>query len=351
MDYCGGKVLPAALSVNNAVYVKANGTNRINISWTTLPYKVSIDVDNIADSTELSYARYQIGCAAMYRNAGHKLIGCDMLYDCGVPFGSGLSSSAAIEVSTIIALVTVAGECLNGRETALLAQQAEIKYAGVNCGIMDQYASANGKKDNAILLDCKSVSHTYAPINLGEYAFVIANTNKPHSLVESKYNERRRETEQALELLKTKLEVECLADVTSEDFEKHKKILTDVTAKRARHVVYECERVNRAVNALDSGDMQTFGELLVASHKSLKDDYEVSCKELDALVDAALRHPYCLGSRMIGGGFGGCTLSLVKRDVIENFKTVVGRQYKQTIGYDATFYDAEISDGIQIIKL
>ena len=200
VDYCGGKVMPAALSLKNTVYVRPNGTDKINLSWTDIPARITLEIGKLGEYKDVKYANYPAGSAYFWQQAGHKVIGCDMLLDCTVPFGSGLSSSAAIEVSTIAALATVAGEAFDPVEVALVAQKAEHEYAGVNCGIMDQYASACGKKDNAILLDCKTLVREYVPILLGDYALVIANCNKPHSLVESKYNERRAETELALEL-------------------------------------------------------------------------------------------------------------------------------------------------------
>ena len=222
IDYCGGKVFPAALSLKNTVYVKTNGTDKINISFTTLKEKVSLDINRLEDYTSLKYGNYQAGCALIWKNAGHKLLGCDMLYDCTVPFGSGLSSSAAIEVSTLTAFAVISGEEIDKKEIALLSQKAEREYAKVNCGIMDQYASAFGKKDNAILLDCKNVSHEYVPFDLKDYTLIIANCNKPHNLIESKYNERRTETETALKELQKHLDVTCLAEVGVGDFEKYK---------------------------------------------------------------------------------------------------------------------------------
>ena len=191
IDYCGGKVMPAALSLKNTVYIRPNGTNQINLSWTTLPDKVTLDIDKLDSYKDLKYGNYQAGAALMWQRAGHEIIGCDMLQDCNVPFGSGLSSSAAIEVSTIAALATLAGEPLDKVDIALKAQQAEREYAGVNCGIMDQYASACGKKDSVMLLDCKTLECEYLPLRLGDYSLVITNCKKPHSLIESKYNERR----------------------------------------------------------------------------------------------------------------------------------------------------------------
>lgn len=207
IDYCGGKVMPAALSLKNTVYIRPNGTNQINLSWTTLPDKVTLDIDKLDCYKDLKYGNYQAGAALMWQTAGHKIIGCDMLQDCTVPFGSGLSSSAAIEVSTIAALATLAGEPLNKVDIALKAQQAEREYAGVNCGIMDQYASACGKKDSVMLLDCKTLECEYLPLRLGDYSLVITNCNKPHSLIESKYNERREETDKALKILQQKINI------------------------------------------------------------------------------------------------------------------------------------------------
>lgn len=350
VDYCGGKVFPAALSLKNTVYVKANGTDKINLSWTTTDFKVSLDINQLEKYADLKYGNYQAGCALIWKNAGHKLLGCDMLQDCKVPFGSGLSSSAAIEVSTLAALATIAGEKIDKKEIALLAQKAEREYAKVNCGIMDQYASANGLKDHAILLDCKKIEHEYVPLKLGENTLVIANCNKPHNLVESKYNERRAETEEALEKLQTVLKVDCLAEITPEQFEEYKGLLCGKVKDRAKHVIYECDRVHKAVTAMRNGDIEELGRLLNASHESLKTLYEVTGKELDALADAAQNFDGCLGSRMTGAGFGGCTISIVKKDRVEEFKKKVGESYRKAIGYDCAFYDAEISDGITVEK-
>lgn len=245
VDYCGGRVFPAALSLCNTVYVRPNGTDKINLSWTTLTDKVTLNINDLEKSRSLKYGNYQAGSALMWKNAGHRLVGCDMLQECTVPFGSGLSSSAAIEVSTIAALATVAGEKFNSVEVSLLAQRAEQDFAGVNCGIMDQYSSACGKKGHAMLLDCKTLACEYVPVNLGEYSLIITNCNKPHSLIESKYNERRAETEQALSIIQSYEKVSCLADVTKERFERLSKYLPAKIADRAKHVIEECACVRR----------------------------------------------------------------------------------------------------------
>ena len=351
VDYCGGKVFPVALSLKNTVYVRPNGTDKINIKWTTLDESVSLDIHKLESYNNLKYGNYQAGSALMWKRAGHKLVGCDMLQDCTVPFGSGLSSSAAIEVSTIAALAAVAGEKIDPVEIALLAQKAEREYTGVNCGIMDQYASACGKKNMCMLLDCKTLNCKYVPFELGDYALVIANTNKPHNLIESKYNERRAECEQALAVLAPKLGVSCLADVKTDLFEKYGHLIEGKAYDRAKHVVEECARVESAVRAMENGDIVALGGLLNASHKSLKELYEVTGSELDALAEAAQAYPGCVGSRMTGAGFGGCTISLVKREAVEDFKKVVGEKYYEKIGYRATFYSAEIADGITVTQL
>lgn len=353
VDYCGGKVMPAALSLKNTIYVRPNGTDKINLSWTDIPARVTLDIARLGEYKDVKYANYPAGCAYLWQQAGHKIVGCDMVHDCTVPFGSGLSSSAAIEVSTIAALATLAGETLDPVEIALVAQKAEREYAGVNCGIMDQYASACGKKDNAILLDCKTLAREYVPILLGDYTLVIANCNKPHSLVESKYNERRAETELALELLKTKADISCLAELTPDAFERIADVLDGhgMVRNRARHVVEECDRVRRAAGAMKRGDVASLGELLNASHASLRDLYEVTGIELDTLAAAAQAHPACAGSRMTGAGFGGCTVSIVRKDGVADFKKTVAAKYTGKIGYEPSFYDCTVEDGIIVTKL
>lgn len=351
IDYCGGKVMPAALSLKNTVYIRPNGTNQINLSWTTLPDKVTLDIDKLDSYKDLKYGNYQAGAALMWQRAGHKIIGCDMLQDCTVPFGSGLSSSAAIEVSTIAALATLAGEPLDKVDIALKAQQAEREYAGVNCGIMDQYASACGKKDSVMLLDCKTLECEYLPLRLGDYSLVITNCKKPHSLIESKYNERREETERALEILNRKLDISCLAELSLNQFGTYGSILPQGLRKRVEHIVSECERVHMATLALKAGNMEMLGGLLNKSHASLRDNYEVTGREPDALVEAAQAQSCCIGSRLIGGGFGGCTISLVKTSCIDEFKEFTYNTYLKSTGYKAEFYGTEISDGITVEKL
>ncbi len=298
-----------------------------------------IDIFSLDTCKGLRWGKYQAGVAYELHRAGYPLVGCDLLYSCSVPFGSGLSSSAAIEVSTAVALNVVAGNTYDLKEMALLSQKAENEYCGVNCGIMDQFAAAMGRKDSALLLDCKTLEYEYIPFELGKYEIVVANCNKPHNLVESKYNERRAEVEEALAKLKGIYpNISCLADVTPAMFEESKGVLRGKICSRAEHVVYECARVNEAAKALKGGDIEKLAALINQSHDS-------------ALAYAAREQEGCIGARMIGAGFGGCTISIVEKDKAEAFKAAVGERYKKEIGYAASFYDTSIEDGVTVRAL
>lgn len=349
IDYCGGQVLPAALSLRCAVAVRQNGLGVLRLAATTIDARAEIKLDNLDGYRDLKWGNYQAGVAWAMAMAGYNLVGLDILYDCTVPFGAGLSSSAAIEVATAYALAVEGGNKVDKRELALLSQKAENLYAGVNCGIMDQYASANGKKNCAVLLDCAKVQSEFVPLELGDYVLVLTNCNKPHSLVESKYNERRAEVETALRVVQKKYDVENLASTNMEMLNAVKGELTEVVYRRAKHVVEECERVRKSVRALQNGDLVAFGKLLNASHASLRDQYEVTGKELDTLAAAAQVQDGCLGSRMTGAGFGGSTVSVVKKDCVQDFEKAVGEIYEKEIGYAPSFFVAEIEDGIRVL--
>jgi len=351
VDYCGGKVFPAALNLRCNVYGRKTGGNVIRMAFRGIEGIVELDTGRLNDYRDLKIGNYQAGVAYFLQEKGVEIVGCDLYYDCTVPFGSGLSSSAAIEVATAVAFYEYAGVAYDKVEVALLSQKAENKYAGVNCGIMDQFASAMGKKNHAVLLDCSTLQYEYVPLELGEYCLVVANCNKPHNLVESKYNERRSETEEALNIIKTVKNVNCLAEVTPEMFAEVKHMLSPVVAKRTEHVVMECARVRDAVAALKAGDIVRLGELLNESHYSLSELYEVTGKELDTLSGFARAQEGCLGSRMIGAGFGGCTISIVKKTAAKAFIENVDKAYEQAIGYKASFYETSIEDGITVSKL
>lgn len=351
VDYCGGKVFPAALNLRCNIYARKRGGNTVRMAFRGMEGIVELDITKLDSYKDLKIGNYQAGVAYFLQQKGVGIVGCDLYYDCTVPFGSGLSSSAAIEVATAVAFSEYAGVAYDKVELALLSQKAENEYAGVNCGIMDQFASAMGKKDHAVLLDCSTLSYEYVPLQLGEYCLVVANCNKPHNLIESKYNVRRQEVETALKKIQTVLPVDCLAEITPKQFAEVRYLLAGVVEKRAEHVVMECDRVNRAVAALKKGDLEELGRLLNESHYSLRDLYEVTGKELDALSSLARSETGCLGARMIGAGFGGCIISIVKKNAVESFIRHVGKAYHEAIGYKASFYETSIEDGITVEKL
>ena len=264
-----------------------------------------------------------------------------------IPNGSGLSSSASLEVLTGVILTDLYGITdLTMTDLALIGQYSENNFNGCNCGIMDQFAVAMGRKDNAIFLDTSTLKYEYAPIVLEDAKIIITNSKVKHSLVDSAYNDRRRECAEALAELQSGLEIESLGDMTPEEYESHKSLIKDpVRLKRAKHAVYENQRTIDAVAALKDGNIERFGELMNESHVSLRDDYEVSCEEIDILVDLAWKTPGVIGSRITGGGFGGCTVSIVKNDAVDTFIETIGRAYQEKVGHEAEFYTVDIGDG------
>lgn len=348
-DYNGGYVLPVALNVGTTVCISDRNDSKIVLTATDLDDIVSAEIDNLLSYRNIRWGNYQLGVAYELIKAGYKVSGCNMLFDDTVPHGAGLSSSAAIECATGIALISVFNpeKELNRIELALLAQKAENQFVGVNCGIMDQFASVMGKRDNAIFLNCRTLEYQYVPLNLGDYALVITNTNKKRSLADSKYNERRAECEKGLEFLKIELkDITCLGEVSVETFESIKGIINDpVIEKRVRHVIYEDDRVLKAINVLNRGDLAEFGRLMIESHISLRDLYEVTGIELDTLFEEALKVEGVLGTRMTGAGFGGCTVSIVHKSAIEDFKKRVGKNYTLKTGLIPDFYVMETGEG------
>ncbi|MBE5040984.1 galactokinase [Ructibacterium gallinarum] len=352
-DYNGGYVFPAALTFCTTVIARKRNDDIIRMKATDLPEIVEGSIGTIDQFKDLKWGNYQFGVFAELQNAGYTLTGADLLYHDTTPHGAGLSSSAAIEVSSAIAMASLGGATkIDHIEMAKLSQMAEHNYVGVKCGIMDQFASAMGQKDHAIFLDCKSLEYELIPIQLDGYKLVLSNTNKKHSLGASKYNERRSECERGLEQLKEKLpNITCLGDVSLKDFEAAKDVITDETVlRRVQHVIEEDDRVKRSIEVLKKGDLDAFGQLMSASHRSLRDLYEVSCPELDLLAAEALKIDGVLGSRMTGAGFGGCTVSLVKDSAVDQFISQIGEKYRNTIGYEASFYITEIGDGGREIK-
>ena len=348
-DYNGGHVFPCALTMGTYALVRKRDDNKMNF--------VSLNFNNAEVTTvelpELSYqkkngwANYLIGVVWAFLGKGYKINkGFDLAMLGNIPSGAGLSSSASIEVLMGTALKYMYDMDIDMVEIAKIGQTSENQFNGMNCGIMDQFAVAMGKKDNAIFLDTADLSYEYAPVKLKDAKVLITNSHVKHSLVDSAYNDRRNESTAALKALQTKLNISGLGDLTEEEFEDNQYLITDeVQRKRAKHAVYENQRTIKAVNALKNNDIETFGKLMNASHISLRDDYEVSCPEVDKLVEIAWNIPGVIGSRITGGGFGGCTVSIVKNDAIENFRKEVISKYKEATGIDAEIYEAEIGDG------
>lgn len=357
-DYNGGYVFPAALTMNTTVIARKRDDNLIHLCATDLPDRVEADITKLDSYKHLKWGNYQIGVAYELEKLGYEIVGCDMLSHGTIPYGGGLSSSASIEVSTAILFATFSNEKkglpndIDMIEMAKVSQRTEHTYAGVNCGIMDQFASAMGKKDHAIFLNCKNLDYSLVPLKMDGYKLVIANTNKKRGLADSKYNERRSECETAFELLKDAVPgATCLGDISAEQFAANAHLIENETVrKRAQHVIEEDDRVLRSVEALKAGDLITFGALMTQSHNSLRDLYEVTGVELDTLVEEALKIDGTIGSRMTGAGFGGCSVSLVREDAVERFIETVGKEYEKKIGYAASFYVSDIGDGGMELK-
>ncbi len=359
IDYCGGYVFPAALSLDSTVVARVNGDNVLRLAATDLPDRVAVKLDELESAKTLRWGNYQAGVAYFLQNAGYKLVGVDMLFHDTVPLGSGLSSSAAIELATAISLVTLGNEAhgitkpVDMVELAVLGQKTENEFCGVSCGIMDQFASAMGKKDHAILLDCATLKYEYLPLKLDGCKIVLGNTKKKRSLGESKYNERVSECAEGLRILQQYLPGKNnLCAVTPVEFEQYKdKIKNEVVRKRVTHVIYENDRVLKAVDALKKNDIKELGRLLIEANDSIRDLYEVTGKELDTMTAEAIKVEGVIGARMTGAGFGGCTVNIVPEDKVQLFIEQVGRNYREQTGITPEFYVSEIGDGAREIKL
>ena len=349
-DYNGGHVFPCALTMGTY------GAARKRDDRTMHFYSMNLDkfgvveasLDDLTNKKEYNWANYPLGVVWAFAEKGYLLdSGFDMVIWGNIPNGSGLSSSASLEVLTGVILTDLFGITdLSMTDLALIGQYSENNFNGCNCGIMDQFAVAMGKKDNAIFLDTNTMKYEYAPIQLEDAKIVITNSKVKHSLVDSAYNDRRQECTDALAALKTKLDINALGDLTPEEFEANKELITDpVQLKRAKHAVYENQRTIDAVAALKDGDLTKFGQLMNQSHISLRDDYEVSCEEIDILVDLAWQIPGVIGSRITGGGFGGCTVSIVKNESVDTFIESIGKTYKEKVGHVAYFYTLDIGAG------
>ncbi len=352
-DYNGGAVFPAALTFGTTMLIRRRNDRVVRFASTNFPEQRDIDVDAIRYVKEDAWTNYPKGVLEAIRQRGVQLSGFDILYEGDIPNGAGLSSSASIEVATGYGVLTMLGQPIDRVQLALLSQEAENKFVGVNCGIMDQFAVANGKEGHAILLQCDTLVYELVPFRAAGLKIVIGNTNKKRGLVDSEYNARRSQCEEAVRVLSQAYPgLKLLGELTLAQYEQHEHLLTDETLrKRARHVVEEIDRTKRGVEALKRGDLELFGQLMIGSHNSLRDLYEVTGKELDAMVEEMLAADGVVGARMTGAGFGGCTVSLVREDAVLAFIERVGANYERRIGLKPEFYVCDIGDGVRELPI
>ncbi|MFN4217046.1 MAG: galactokinase [Brevinematales bacterium] len=354
IDYNGGMVLPAA--INRFIYalVRPRNDKHLRLSSLQFPGMLDIFLDEISHQKELTWTNYPLGILSEWKKAGLPLsTGMDVLFMSTIPPGSGVSSSAAFEVVFTTALNDLFQASLSEVDIALLCQRAENQFVGVSCGIMDQFAVAMGEKNHALLLNCETLNYQKIPVELGEYVLVLTNSNKKRELVESAYNTRLEECREALSLLQQRFPIKNLCELSEQElFSAHDLFYgREVLFRRALHAVSENQRTMEAAKRLSTGDMEGFGLLLNASHDSLRENYEVTGEHLDTLVSLAREVNGCAGSRMTGAGFGGCTISLVKRESIDRFKTKVGTGYKEKFGIVADFLVLSLEDGAKKIQI
>jgi len=346
-DYNGGFVFPCALSFG--IYCLIRKTDRKTVRFASLDFdfQTEVSISDLNKPVGKEWVNYPIGVFAQFLKKGLTFDkGADLLFYGDVPTGAGLSSSAALEVVTCVTLNDQYGFGIDKIELAKMGRMAEHEFAGVNCGIMDQFASAMGKKDHAVFLNCDTLDYELVPVQLDGMKIVISNTNSPHKLDSGKYNERVAECQAAVKAIQPYKPIKALGEISLDEFKKiENKIGNDTVRRRARHVVSEIFRTEEAVKQLKNGNLVRFGELMNGSHDSLRDDYEVTGVELDTMVDEARKIKGVIGSRMTGGGFGGCTVSLVKNEAVDTFIQQVGKNYHEKTGLKPEFYVAEISDG------
>ena len=354
IDYNGGKVFPAAIDKYLYVAIRKRNDSKITYNDLKFPGTFTFDINQeFTYAKENGYANYLNGILAILKRRGYKIpAGFDILMVSNVPPAGGISSSSALECGFAYAVSETFGLNVSRKDIALIGQQSEHEFMGVNCGIMDQYIIATGKKNTAEVLDCATIECEYVPLELGDYRFVVMNTRKKRQLADSKYNERRSQCESALKNLQDKgVQVKDLCSLTPAKWEEVKGFISDETLqKRAKHCVYENQRVLDAVAALKAGDLAKLGKLLDESHKSLKEDYEVTGIELDTLAETAQKQEGCLGARMTGAGFGGCGIALVHKDKVDSFVENVQKAYTAKIGYEAGFFSCESGDGVAELK-
>lgn len=353
IDYNGGKVFPAAIDKYLYCAIRKREDSKIIYNDLFFPGTFTFDTgDNFKFSKENDYANFLNGILCCMKKRGLSFeCGFEVLIASNVPSAGGISSSSALECGFAWAVNETFGFNLSRKEIALMGQQSEHEFMNVNCGIMDQYIIATGKKETAEVLDCAKVEHEYVPLQLGDYRFVVMNTKKQRKLADSKYNERRAQCEKGLAILQENgVNIPDLCSLTPQQFEDVGNCISDdIIYRRVRHCVTEMDRVLQAVDALKSNNLTKLGQLLYASHNSLRDDYEVTGIELDTLVEVASKQKGCIGARMTGAGFGGCAIALVHKNNVQDFINKVGTEYKKVVGYEGGFFGCSSGDGVREI--
>lgn len=352
IDYNGGLVMPCAITLGTYLLTAPNEDGVFRFRSLNFSEHQDIPLQDSYEKVDDNWFNFPIGVIDHFTKDGHQLKGLDMLYYGDIPIGSGLSSSASIEVVTAYALNDLFNSGYSKLDLVKLSKSVENNFIGVNSGIMDQFAVAFGEKNKALMLNCDTLDYQAVDSNLGDYVLAIINTNKPRKLAESKYNERVQECQEALKALQTELDINYLCDIDAATFKKHEHLITDaVVLKRAKHVIEENDRVKLAGAALANNDLAEFGRLMYASHDSLRDLYEVSGVELDAVAEYSKTDPNVAGARMTGAGFGGCAIALVKRDAFIAYSEAVTEYYTQKIGYSPSVYSSLIGNGVGLLSV
>ena len=345
-DYNDGFVLPMAIDRRTFVAIAPREDRQVRVAAVAMNDAAEFKIDEPTDLSSHKWAKYVAGVAWTLQRRGIDLRGADMMIDSDVPIGAGLSSSAALEVAAGKALIAIADVTINPKQLALAAQKAEHDFVGAKVGIMDQLAATFGQRQHALLIDCRSLETKEIPLANLHAAIVVCQTNVKHELASSAYNQRRAECEQGVELLRHRLpNIHALRDVSVADFEKYESELPEPVCRRCRHVITENERTAEAAKALERGDREQLGELMRQSHESLRNDYEVSCRELDLMVEIASRHEGVFGARMTGGGFGGCTVNIVRHEELPAFTQTATEEYRAATQRELDIYVVEADDG------
>lgn len=351
-DYNDGYVLPAAIDRQIVLAAQARSDRKVYIYSLDFASGVEFDLDNIEHDKINTWSNYPRGVAYVLQSEGFGLTGANIVMTGNVPLGAGLSSSAALEVATAYAFQVIGNLDIEPVTLIKMSQKAENTFVGVNCGIMDQFISRLGKRDHALFIDCRTHEYQHVPLPSEGVKILVSNTGVKRGLVDSEYNERRSQCEQGVEILKGFIPgIKALRDVSSEDFSKYGAHLPRFVRARCEHVITENERVLESIKVLENNDLETFGKLLVESHNSLRDKYEVSCRELDIMVDLANSIDGVIGSRMTGAGFGGCTVTLIQDDAVEEYISKVGSEYEKQTGIKPEFYVCRAVDGAEVMSI